>query len=117
MINYTDLLNAPYEKYGNCYGLLVECCRRAGTPLKNPFERMHKLAAGEEIPYITDLNIKEIPAPKAGAIVECLDGNNLHVGYLVSNNLVIHSTRKLGVKITHIAALTPIKYYEVTNEN
>lgn len=114
MIFYNDLLNAPYEKYDNCYGLIVECCQRAGTPLKNPFKKMHKMAAGTETPYLTDLNIKEITAPKAGAIVECLDGNNLHVGYLLTETLVIHSTRRTGVKTTHIAALKPIKYYEVT---
>lgn len=114
MIYYTDMLNAPYEKYGNCYGLIVECCRRAGTPLKNPFEKFHKMAAGAEIPFLPGLNINEIPAPKAGAIVECLDGNNLHVGFLLTDSLVLHSTRRAGVKTTHIAALRPIKYYEVT---
>lgn len=113
MIYYNDLLGAPYEKYGNCYGLLVECCRRAGTPLKNPFEKLHKMAAGAETPYITDLNVEEIPTPKAGAIVECLDGNNLHVGYLLTSTMVLHSTRKNGVRTTHIMALKPIKYYEV----
>lgn len=114
MINYTDMLGQPYEKYDNCYGLIVECCQRAGTPLKNPFKKMHKMAVGTETSYITDLNIIEIPAPKAGAIVECLDGNNLHVGYMITESLVIHSTRRTGVKTTHIAALKPIKFYEVT---
>lgn len=113
MIYYNDLLGAPYEKYDNCYGLIVECCRRAGTPLKNPFKKLHKMAAGTEAQYITELNVQEIPAPKSGAIIECLDGNNLHVGYLLTNTLVIHSTRKTGVITTHIAALNPIKYYEV----
>lgn len=114
MIYYTDMLNAPYEKYGNCYGLIVECCRRANKPLKNPFEKFHKMPAGEEIPFLIDLNVKEITSPKAGAIVECLNNGNLHVGYLLTDSLVLHSTRRAGVKTTHIAALRPIKYYEVT---
>lgn len=113
MFNYTDLINTPYGKYGNCYGFLVECCRRNGTPLKDPFSQLKKLPAGSEAPYIEDLNVREIDKPKAGAIVECEDNGNLHVGFLVSKNLVIHTTHKTGARVTHIAALKVIKYYEV----
>lgn len=113
MFNYTDMLGQPYEKYGNCYGAIVECCRRAGTPLKNPFAKLKELAAGLEAPYIENINVEEIPSARAGAIVELKNGPNLHVGYMVSNTLVLHSTRLNGVTVTHIAALHPIKFYEV----
>ena len=41
MIYYNDLLGAKYKPHGrgdggyDCYGLVLECCRRAGTPIKD----------------------------------------------------------------------------------
>lgn len=117
MIFYEDLLGAPYERFGNCYGFIEECCRRAGTPIENPFTQLKQLPAGSEAPYIEQLNVREIPAPKAGAIAECLTGKNLHVAYMITDTLALHTTEKHGARITHIYALNPKKYYEVLNES
>ena len=118
MIYYNDLLGAKYKPHGrgdggyDCYGL--ECCRRAGTPLKDPFQKYEHLPVGAEMLYINDYNnIQEIKAPKTGAIAECKTGENLHVAYMVTPQLALHITQK-GCRVTHIRALNPIRYYEVT---
>lgn len=119
MIYYNDLLGAKYKPHGrgdggyDCYGLVLECCKRAGTPIKDPFQKYEHLPVGAEMLYINDYNnIKEINAPKAGAIAECKTGENLHVAYMVTPQLAIHITQKC-CRVTHIRALNPIRYYEV----
>lgn len=119
MIYYNDLLGAKYKPHGrgdggfDCYGLVLECCKRAGTPIKDPFQKYEHLPAGSEMLYINDYNnIKEINAPKTGAIAECKTGDNLHVAYMVTPQLALHITQK-GCRVTHIRALNPIRYYEV----
>lgn len=119
MIYYNDLLGAKYKPHGrgdggfDCYGLVLECCKRSGTPIKDPFQKYEHLPVGAELMYINDYNnIKEINAPKTGAIAECKTGENLHVAYMVTPQLALHITQK-GVRITHVRALNPIRYYEV----
>lgn len=119
MIYYNDLLGAKYKPHGrgdggyDCYGLVLECCRRAGTPLKDPFQKYEHLPVDAELLYINDYNnIKEINAPKTGAIAECKTGENLHVAYMVTPQLALHITQK-GCRVTHIRALNSIRYYEV----
>ena len=119
MIFYNDLLSAKYKPHGrgdggyDCYGLVLECCKRAGTPIKDPFQKYEHLPVGAEFLYINDYNnIKEINAPKTGAIAECKTGENLHVAYMVTPQLALHITQK-GCRVTHICALNPIRYYEV----
>ena len=119
MIFYNDLLSAKYKPHGrgdggyDCYGLVLECCKRAGTPIKDPFQKYEHLPVGAELLYINDYNnIKEINAPKPGAIAECKTGDNLHVAYMVTPQLALHITQK-GCRVTHIRALNSIRYYEV----
>ena len=119
MIYYNDLLEAKYKPHGrgdggyDCYGLVLECCKRAGTPIKDPFQKYEHLPVGSEMLYINDYNnIKEINAPKTGAIAECKTGEDLHVAYMVTPQLALHITQK-GCRVTHIRALNPIRYYEV----
>lgn len=119
MIYYNDLLGAKYKPHGrgdggyDCYGLVLECCKRAGTPIKDPFQKYEHLPVGSEMLYINDYNnIKEINAPKTGAIAECKTGENLHVAYMVTPQLALHITQK-GCRVTHIRALNSIRYYEV----
>lgn len=104
MIYYNDLLGAKYKPHGrgdggfDCYGLVLECCKRAGTPIKDPFQKYEHLPIGAELLYINDYNnIKEINAPKTGAIAECKTGENLHVAYMVTPQLALHITQKAAV--------------------
>lgn len=120
MIYYEDLLKAQYGPHGrgidniyNCWGLVLECLRRDGKHVIDPFKELEKLKAGAEIPYINDFNnIREISAPKAGAVAECMTGQNLHVAYMLTSSLAIHITQR-GCRVTHIRALNPIRFYEV----
>lgn len=119
MIYYNDLLGAKYKPHGrgdggyDCYGLVLECCRRAGTPIKDPFQKYEHLPVGAELLYINDYNnINEINAPKTGAIAVCKTGENLHVAYMVTPQIALHITQK-GCRVTHVRALNPIRYYEV----
>lgn len=118
-MKYDDLLTAKYKPHGrgdggyDCYGLVLECCRRAGTPIADPFINYVSLPAGAEIPLLNDFNnIREIPAPEVGAIAECMTGANLHVAYIVAPSLALHITER-GARVTHLRALNPIRYYEV----
>ena len=120
MIYYEDLLTAKYKPHGrgengyyDCYGLVLECCRRAGTPLKDPFQKYEHLPVGAELPYINDYNnIKEIKAPKADAVAECKSGANLHAAYMLTPALALHINEH-GCRVTHIRALNAIRFYEV----
>ena len=123
-MKYDDLLNVPFKKFGrdkngfDCYGVVIECCKRAGTPLKDLYGDIVDLPADKVNDYISGgLNVKEIPAPKVGGLVYSIYKNNVHVGYIVERDKVLHATIDKGVKISPLAALKPIAYYEVINES
>ena len=123
-MKYDDLLNVPFKKFGrdkngfDCYGVVIECCKRAGTPLKDLYGDIVDLPADKVNDYISGgLNVKEIPAPKVGGLVYSIYKNNAHVGYIVERDKVLHATIDKGVKISPLAALKPIAYYEVINES
>lgn len=123
-MKYDDLLNIPFKKFGrdkngfDCYGVVIECCKRAGTPLKDLYGDILDLPADKVNDYISGgLNVKEIPAPKVGGLVYSIYKNNVHVGYIVERDKVLHATIDKGVKISPLAALKPIAYYEVINES
>ena len=123
-MKYDDLLNVPFKKFGrdkngfDCYGVVMECCKRAGTPLKDLYGDIVDLPADRVNDSISGgLNVKEIPAPKVGGLVYSIYKSNVHVGYIVSRGLVLHATIDKGVKLSPLAALHPIAYYEVVNES
>lgn len=123
-MKYDDLLNVPFKKFGrdkngyDCYGVVMECCRRAGTPLKDLYGGIVDLPADGVNDYISGgLNVREIPAPKAGALAYSIYKGNVHVAYIVERNLVIHAIIDKGVRVSPLAAIRPIAYYEVINES
>ena len=123
-MKYDDLLNVPFKKFGrdksgyDCYGLVMECCRRAGTPLKDLYGDIVDLPADGVNDYISGgLNVRRIPKPKVGALAYSIYKGNVHVAYIVERNLVIHAIIDKGVRISPLAAIKPIAYYEVTNES
>ena len=123
-MKYDDLLNIPFKKFGrdkngfDCYGVVIECCKRAGTPLKDLYGDIVDLPADKVNDYISGgLNVKEIPAPKVGGLVYSIYKNNVHVGYIVERDKVLHATIDKGVKISPLAAIKPIAYYEVIYES
>jgi cell wall-associated NlpC family hydrolase len=119
-LKYDDLLNIPFKKFGrdkngfDCYGVVMECCRRAGTPLRDLYGDIVDLPAESVTDYISGgLNVREISEPRTGALVYSFYHGNVHVGYIVERGLVLHATIDKGVKISPLAALRPIAYYEV----
>ena len=123
-MKYDDLLNIPFKKFGrdksgyDCYGVVMECCKRAGTPLKDLYGGIVDLPADRVNDYVSGgLNVREIDAPKKGALVYSIYKGNVLIGYIVERGLVLHATIDKGVKISPLAALRPIAYYEVTNES
>ena len=119
MIKYDDLLGAAHKPHGrgdggyDCYGLVLECCRRAGKKLIDPFKKYIHLPVGAELPYINDYNnIREIKAPKADTVAECKSGANLHAAYMLTPALALHINEH-GCRVTHIRALNAIRFYEV----
>ncbi len=122
-MRYEDLLNIPFKKFGrdrsgyDCYGLVMECCRRAGTPLRDLYGGIKDLPADRVNDYISGgLNVRQIETPRPGCLVYSIYRGNVHVGFMVSGSLVIHATEK-GVRVSPVAALRPIAFYEVTDEN
>lgn len=114
----------PFKKFGrdkngfDCYGVVMECCKRAGKPLKDLYGDIVDLPADGVNDYISGgLNVRQIEEPKVGALVYSIYKGNVHVGYIVSRNCVLHATIDKGVKISPLQALRPIAYYEVVNES
>lgn len=123
-MKYDDLLNVPFKKFGrdksgfDCYGAVIECCKRAGTPLRDLYGDIVDLPADRVNDYISGgLNLRQIPKPKKGALVYTIYKGNAHVGYIVERDKVLHATIDKGVKISPLQALRPIAFYEVINES
>ncbi len=123
-MKYDDLLNIPFKKFGrdkngfDCYGVVMECCKRAGTPLKDLYDDIVDLPVDKVNDYISGgLNVKQIKEAKIGAIVYSMYHGNTHVGYIVERGKVLHATIDKGVKITPLIAMHPIAFFEVINES
>lgn len=99
-----DLLGVPYKLGarlpGNgtdCFGLVVECCRRMGRPIPDPY-------VSSEVPRDAKQWIAErltgwrrCEGPVVGGIVElCGAEHPAHVGFLVSETQFLHSLYKTG---------------------
>jgi len=125
MIYYEDLLNVPYKPHGrtpqegfDCIGLPIFCVKRSGRHLKDPWYDRLKIPHEEIKSYILQgLNVREIPAPKADELVSFSYKGNVHCGYLIDKNNVLHVTPLNGVKLSPLAAMGAAVFYEVINEN
>lgn len=121
MISYSDLLNVPYKEHGrtkeegfDCYGLVLECARRNGTPLKDAFYRSTEVNSRCVNDYISNgINVEKIEKVEVPCIVECSYRGHVHVGFMVSHNLVLHAIRKAGVKVSNVAGLKVLNFYRI----
>lgn len=123
-MKYDDLLNIPFKKFGrdkngfDCYGVVMECCKRAGTPLRDLYDDIVDLPADKVNDYIRGgLNVRQISEPKKGSLVYSIYHGNTHVGYIVERGKVLHATIDKGVKISPLVAMHPIAFFEVINES
>lgn len=122
-MKYDDLLNIPFVKFGrdkngyDCYGVVMECCRRAGTPLKDLYNGIVDLPPDQVNDYISEgLNVRPISTPKIGSIIETQYHGNVHVGYVVDRGLLLHATYNKGVQVSPLAVFKILGIYEVINE-
>ena len=120
-MRYDDLLNAPYKHGGrgkdgfDCYGLVMECCRRNGTPLRDFFKDIESLDADDVEGYVRrGLNVRKTDAPRPGCVVEMEYRGKAHVGFLAERGVIVHATFDRGVRTTHPACAKITAYYEVT---
>lgn len=118
-MRYDDLIGIPYKEHGrsksegfDCYGLCVEMCRRAGTPLADPYS-ISSLESADVGDLIGGVNLARTDGPVVGGIVECEYGGFLHAGYVVSRTLMIHATTDKGVRVSPIAAMRAKAFYRV----
>lgn len=119
-IKTDDLLGKPWKMNArgpdayDCYGLVIECCKRAGTPLLDlKYCKEMNQKGCEELGKISGVNLKKIASAKAGCLVEIDLYDTMHIGYMLDNYNVLHTT-KSGVKCTNIKRLCPIGFLEVT---
>lgn len=103
-----DLLGVPYQLGArlpgtatDCFGLVVECCRRIGRPIPDPY-------VSSEVPMDVTQWVAErlvgwrrCDGPVAGGLVEirCRE-HPAHVGFLVSELQFLHSMRRTGAVLS-----------------
>jgi hypothetical protein len=112
MIYYGDLLRARYRPGGrgngyDCYGLVIECCNRAQTPIPD----LKVFSTCDTGKYIQDAGVKKSEGIAPGKIVELKMEGRAHIGYVVEEG-ILHMTRG-GAKLTPVDGLDIIQIYEV----
>ena len=119
---YEDLLESQYKDFGrdpktglDCYGLIIECCKRAETPLNDVVYETTKCKADFVDAAALHVNIKQIDKPRKGALVQCYYNKHMHAGYMLNDVHMIHMTYD-GVRITPVFAVTDAKFYEVVEK-
>lgn len=102
-----DLLGLPYVVGGrlpgtgtDCFGLVVECCRRNGCPIPDPFTSSeHPMDAKRWIAErLGGWRLTDRPVP--GGVVELRSLEQpAHVGFILNDVQFLHSLKKTGVVI------------------
>lgn len=119
-MKWDDLLGAPYKVRGrgdggyDCYGLVIECCRRAGTPLRDVWDRECGCDAAQDVIALGE-NVTEVPHAAPGEIAVMDYAGQLHCGYVVDHGLILHTTEK-GVRVTPARAMKVLHFYAVKGE-
>lgn len=117
-MKYDDLLTVPFKLNGrtkegmDCYGLVLELCKRNGKPLID-INAVH-VDSNNLSSVAGKLNVKEITEAETvgGDIVQCTYDGEIHIGFLLDSRTCIHSTIA-GVRITPTIALKNRKYFKV----
>ena len=115
---YEDLLAVPYKTNGrelsgmDCYGLVIECCRRVGKDLHDVVYASEKVPYSELTDYVKNLNVVEIDSAKPYCIVQCEYEGMLHLCFVLDKTYCIHAT-VYGVSVSPVAVMRNKKYFEV----
>lgn len=102
-----DLLGLPYVAGGrlpgygtDCFGLVVECCKRNGQPIPDPFTSSEQPMNARQ--WIAERlgGWRQTDRPVAGGVVELRSVEQpAHVGFLLNESQFLHSMEKTGVVI------------------
>ncbi len=117
MIDVSDLIGIPYKENGrdftgfDCYGLAIEVEKRYGKNLQDVVYENHDKALSDK--YAPTLNIRKTDSIKESCLVEIHIKETLHIGVVLGNGLMIHSTTNQGVRISRLAAYKIFAIYEV----
>lgn len=109
MIYYEDLLGVPYRRRGrgmdgmDCYGLAIECCRRAGMELGDMIE-----ATGGAVA----VNVARINSAVDNCIMQCVYEDGLHIGFMLDRQTVLHMTRS-GARVAPLLHIENPVFFEV----
>ena len=105
-----DLIGVPYRLGArlpgpatDCFGLVVECCRRLGRPIPDPFvsSAVHMNAKA----WIAERlgGWRSCANPVAGGVVELRSGEHpAHIGFLLNDVEFLHSLQKTGAVISRL---------------
>jgi len=117
-MTYEDLLLVPYKVNGrgtdglDCYGLVIECSRRAGILLRDVVYEGAHVSGASLHNYTGNMNVHELTFPKKDCILQCTFNGELHIGFMVDKKTCLHMTNE-GVRVSPILALRNVRYFEV----
>ena len=117
-MQYDDLLTVPYKTNGrdnkgmDCYGLVLECCRRSGKDLHDAVYASDKVGLDKIVEYVSSLNVIETGIQKTGTIVQCEYDGRLHMAFMIDEKVCIHMTYD-GVRLTPATVMRNKRYFEV----
>ena len=105
-----DVIGAPFQLGGrgpayDCYGLVMECCRRAGVTLPDPFVSDVRVRAAKDWILTKLSGWAWVDHPAAGRVVELVPGPGVpaHVGYCLDAQRFLHvSDDGAGVIISRL---------------
>lgn len=105
-----DLLGVPYRLGArlpgpgtDCFGLVVECCRRAGRPIPDPYVSSDAIMDAKQ--WIAERldGWRRCDGPVVGGVVELRNVDYpAHVGFLVSETQFLHSMSTTGAVISRL---------------
>ena len=105
-----DLLGVPYKlgarlpgNATDCFGLVVECCRRIGRPIPDPYQSSDVVMDAKQWIEERLAGWRRCEGPIAGGLVEisCTE-HPAHVGFLVSETQFFHSMQRTGAVISRL---------------
>lgn len=107
---FQDLIGVPYVLGGrlpgpgtDCFGLVVECCRRLGRPIPDPFTSAPCVVDVKQ--WITERmgGWQPTTLPVAGGIVELRSEQHpAHIGFLMSDVEFLHSLKQTGAVMNRL---------------